>query len=86
MGFQDILDQFIGWRMANGDENAFAAAREAASELPYEWPEASAAQRVALMAAWEADAAHMPEHMRQLWAMAPEELRPAVQAPPWVQH
>ena len=74
----------LGERSAS-DEDAFAAAREAASELPYEWPEASTAQRAALMAAWEADAAQMPEHMRQLWAMAPEELRPAVRVPPWVQ-
>jgi hypothetical protein len=81
---QEMLDAKRGPADAL-DEDAhrvWAADRQAASELPYEWHEATAGERAALRAAWEEDAAPLPAHGRLLWALVPAGLRALLRALP----
>ena len=81
---QEMLDAKPGPADAIDEDahRAWAAEREAASELPYEWPEATAGERTALRAAWDDDAAPLPAHGRLLWALVPTGLRALLRALP----
>ena len=81
---QEMLDAQPGPAEALDKDahRAWAAEREAASELPYEWAEATAGERAALRTAWEEDASPLPAHGRLLWALVPTGLRALLRALP----